>query len=56
MLPAVTKFFESSNIHNQENIIAKENFSKTQKGITKGKSTFDNIRKANKAAMTLKIK
>ena len=54
VLLAVIKFFELSIIHNLENIIAKENFSKTQRGFAKGKSSLENIREVIKAATNLK--
>ena len=44
VLPAITKFFESSILHTLENITKSNQFWNKQRGFTKGKSTLDNIR------------
>ena len=54
ILPAVTKFFESSILHNLEILTSNEKMSKNQRGFTKGKSTIDNIKDLLSIGMNLK--
>ena len=44
ILPAVTKFFELTILHNLEILTSSKLMSKYQRGFTKGKSTIDNIK------------
>ena len=44
ILPAITKIFETSILHNLEQITTNSAFNKNQRGFTKGKSTLDNIK------------
>ena len=55
VLPAVTKIFESTILHNLEKITESNEFSGTQRGFTKGKSTLDNISEVIKLATTFKL-
>ena len=54
ILPAITKFFESTILHNLERITASDKFCKNQRGFTKGKSTLDNIAEVLSIAKNIK--
>ena len=54
VLPAITKFFETSILHNLEQLIISPAFSKNQREFTKGKSTLDNIKEVIEIARQLR--
>ena len=57
VLSTVTKFFESSKMHNLKEIVSNSSFSKAQRGFTNGKSIMDNKRDVlNAVYISLKAK
>ena len=54
ILPAVTKVFESTMLHNLETIVESRRFNKSQRGFRKKMSTLDNIRDVLKKARELR--
>ena len=54
ILPAITKFFETTILHNLEKATKSIIFNKNQRGFTKGKSILDNIRDVISIANELK--
>ena len=56
VLPAITKFLESSILHTLEDKIQSDQFWYNQRGFTKGKSTLDNIKDAIGLAASMKNK
>ena len=56
ILPAVLKFFENTILHNLEKITNSNEFSKYQRGLTKNKSTLNNIKDILIEAKNLKEK
>ena len=54
ILPAITKIFETSILHNLEQVTTNPAFSKNQRGFTKGMSTSDNIKDVIKLARELR--
>ena len=56
ILPAITKFFESSILHTLVNWTQRDKFCNNQRGFTKGKSTLDNIKDVISLATSIKDK
>ena len=54
VLPAITKIFETSILHNLERLTISPAFSKNQRGFTKGNSTLDNIKEVIEIARKLR--
>ena len=54
VLPSLTKLFETSILHNLERFTTSANFSKNQRGFTKGKCTLDNIKDILTLSRTLR--
>ena len=54
ILPAITKIFETSILHNLEQVTTYPAYSKNQRGFTKGMSTPDNIKDVIKLARELR--